>query len=211
MRLHPLLQVQHLFEGARERAADVDDVQYLQRALWEGGKVAVIAAERCCADIVTADVKDDTVPVQSKRGGHLGRERERLDAGAGEVRRNEPDFLLLDELAALGETEVGIDHIEVDQLRPVAAGRGLHGEVQRQLTLAAAVVADEHLDVFHVCLLSFDGDKSARAAGFARRQIQLPRGRIRCDVLAEVFTDGLAQSRDALDDLVLGHAAVVQA
>lgn len=32
-----------------------------------------------------------------------------------------PDFLLLDELAALGETEVGIDHIEVDQLRPVAA------------------------------------------------------------------------------------------
>ena len=58
------------------------------------------------------------------------------------------EFELLDELAALGETEVGIDHIEVDQLRPVAAGRGLHGEVQRQLTLAAAVVADHDIYLF---------------------------------------------------------------
>ena len=99
--------------------------------------------------MIAADIEHDRVPIHVKRGGDLRRQGQRLDAGAGKVGGHQTDLLLLHQLAPLGQAEVGVHHIQVQKLRSVAPGSGPDGEIQRQLAFAAAVVADQHLDVFH--------------------------------------------------------------
>lgn len=62
---------------------------------------------------------------------------------------DQTDLLLLHQLAALCQTEVGVDHIQIQQFRPVAAGGRLHSKIQSQFALAAAIVADEDFYVLH--------------------------------------------------------------
>ena len=73
----------------------------------------MIPAQCCGAHVVAAYIEYDGVPIQHKGGRHLGRERERLDTGAGKVGGDQTDLLLLHQLAALCQTEVGVDHIQV--------------------------------------------------------------------------------------------------
>ena len=90
------------------------------------------APQRGGADCVAADIKDDRVPVHRESGLDFRRKRERLDAGVCEVRRDQADFLHLHLLAALGQAEVGVDHIQVQQFGALAALRGPERKVQRQ-------------------------------------------------------------------------------
>ena len=118
MRLHTLLKTKNLLHGAGQGTADIDHIQDLQRSGLQRHKILMIAAQCGGAHIVTAHIEDDAVPIQHESGGHLGRERKRLNAGTGKIGGNQTDFLLLDHFAALGQTEVGVHHIEVKQLRP---------------------------------------------------------------------------------------------
>ena len=147
--LHPRLETENLLHRTSQRTADVDHIQNLQRTGLEIYKILMIAAQGCCAHVVAAHIKDDGVPIQNESRRHLGRQGKGLDAGAGEVRGDKTYLLLLHQLAPLRQAEVGVDHIQVQQLRPLAPGGGLHGEVQRQLALAAAIVADQHFNVLH--------------------------------------------------------------
>ena len=149
MQLHGVLQMVDLVRGAGQRPPDVYHVQHLQGTGLQADEVLVVAAQGRGAHIVAAYVKDDAVPIQHKGGRHLRRQRQRLDAGTGKVGGYQADLLLLHQLAALGQAEVGVHHIQVQKLRSVAPGGGPDGEIQRQLAFAAAVVADQHLDVFH--------------------------------------------------------------
>ena len=149
MQLHGVLQVVDFLRGAGQRPPDIHHVQHLQSAGLQADKVLVIAAQGRGAHVVAAYVKDDAVPVQHEGGRHLRRQGQSLDAGAGKVGGHQTDLLLLHQLAPLGQAEVGVHHIQVQKLRSVAPGSGPDGEIQRQLAFAAAVVADQHLDVFH--------------------------------------------------------------
>ena len=149
MNLHLLLQVHDPLHRAGQRAADVHHVQNLQRAGLQRHEILMIAAQSRRADGIAADVKDDRVPVHREGGGHLGRQRQGLDAGVCKVRRNQADLLHLNLLAALGQAEIGVDHVQVQQLGPLAAGRRLKGKVQGQLGFAAAVIPDQDHHFFH--------------------------------------------------------------
>ena len=149
MGLHAVLQAEQLLHRAGQGPPDVHNVQHLQRTGLEVNKILMVAAQRRGTHVVAAHVEDNGVPIQNECGRHLGREGERFDTGAGKVRGHQAYLLLLHQLAALGQTEVGVDHIQVQQLRSVAAGGRLHGEVQSQLALAAAIVADKDFYVLH--------------------------------------------------------------
>ena len=75
MQLHPLLKLDELFNGTGKRAADIDYVQHLQRALFKIDKILMVAAKRRCADIVTADVENNGVPVKNKSRRYFCRQR----------------------------------------------------------------------------------------------------------------------------------------
>ena len=81
---------------------------------------------------ITADVKDNRVPVHRKSGLDFRRKRERLDAGVCEVRRDQADFLHLHLLAALGQAEVGVHHVQVQQFGALTALCRPKCKVQRQ-------------------------------------------------------------------------------
>ena len=49
----------------------------------------------------------------------------------------------------LGKAEIGVHHVQIQQLRAFALLRRLEGEVQRQLRFAAAVIADQNIDLLH--------------------------------------------------------------
>ena len=70
----------------------------------------MIAAQRRGTHSVAADIKYDGVPIQNERRSDLRRERQRLYAGTGVVRGNQPYFFLADHLAALRQAEVGVYH-----------------------------------------------------------------------------------------------------
>ena len=108
----------------------------------------MVAAQSRGADRVAAHVEDDRVPVHGECRGHLSRERERFDAGAGKIRGDQPDLLHIYHAAMLGQTEVGVHHIEVQQLRAFPRAGRLHGKIQGKLGLAASVIADEHENLF---------------------------------------------------------------
>ena len=149
MGLHPLLQTVYLFRRTGQRAADVDHIQHLKGAFRQIHEVLMITAQRRGAHIVAAYVKDHAVPIQNESGLHLGREGKRFNAGAGKVGGDQADLLLLHHLSAFRQPEIGVYHIQIDQLRALAAGSGLHGKVQRKLTFTAAVVTDQYFDFFH--------------------------------------------------------------
>ena len=125
-----------------------DDGEHRERARLKIDEILMISAERRCADIISADVEHYRVPFKDECRSDLRRKRERFDTGACIVRRDKPYLLLLDHLAALGKSEICVDHIKVYKFCPVSACGGLHCEVQSKLAFAA-VVADEDFNVFH--------------------------------------------------------------
>ena len=146
---HAVLKSYELLNRARERSADIDDIQDLKLIIGHIVKIGLISAERRCADIVAADIKDDRVPIKNESGSDLGGKRKRLDTRAGVVRGNESYLLLLDKLAALGQAEVCVDHIKVDKLGALTSCRCLNCEVQRKFTLATAVVSYKDFYFLH--------------------------------------------------------------
>ena len=149
MNLHLFLQADDLFHRAGQRAADIHHVQDLQRAVLQRHEVLMIATQRRGPDGIAADVKDDRIPVHGEGRGHLSRQGQGLDARVCEVRRHQADFLHLNLFAALGQAEIGVDHIQIQQLGPLAAGGSLEGKVQCQLGFAAAVISDQDHHFFH--------------------------------------------------------------
>ncbi len=89
----------------------------------------MVAAERRGSGGVAADVEDDRVPVQRKGGGNLRREGERLHARVYKVGGYEPYLPGFYEVAPVREPEVGVDHVEVNELDLFARARGLEGKV----------------------------------------------------------------------------------
>ena len=109
----------------------------------------MIAAKRSGTHSVAADIEHDRVPIHVKRGGDLRRQGQRLDAGAGIVRGDKAYLLHLRHFAVLGQAEIGVHHVKIQQLRASALRCRVYGEIQRKLRLSAAVISDKNIDLFH--------------------------------------------------------------
>ena len=149
MPLHALHEVDEPFGRPGHGPTGVYNIEHGEAALGQRVEVLAVPAQGRGPGGVAAHVKDDGVPVKGKGGRDLRGQGERLDAGVDEVRGDKAYLLGLDESAAVCQTEIGVDHIQVEQLDLLALVCSLKGKVERELGLARAVIADENYDLFH--------------------------------------------------------------
>ena len=147
--LHLVLELQDAPGSFGHRPSGIYYVVHFELTGQERVEVLMISGKREGSGRVPAHVENYKVPVavegRAHLSGHVRLRKGRAREGGGD----EGDLLFVDELYLIGHAEIVVYTVEVYELDASALRSGVYRQIEGDLCLSGAVVADQDYYLFH--------------------------------------------------------------